>query len=101
MSNVLDFITRHLTDDEWMEDAACKGMTHLFFPTPAERPQTRERREDAAREICESCSVRFVCRDFGRDNHEYGLWGAESEDERHTAGYRLIAPIGVRARQSS
>ena len=34
MSNVLDFITRHLTDDEWMEDAACKGMTHLFFPLP-------------------------------------------------------------------
>ena len=58
MSNVLDFITRHLTDDDWMEDAACKGMTHLFFPTPAERPQTRERREDAAREICQSCQVK-------------------------------------------
>jgi WhiB family redox-sensing transcriptional regulator len=97
---VMDFITRHLTDDEWMDGAACKGMTHLFFPTPAERPQTRERREDAAREICESCNVRLVCRDFARDNHEYGLWGGESEDERHTAGYRLIAPIGVRARQS-
>ena len=24
--------------------------------------------------------------------------GGESEDERHAAGYRLIAPIGVRAR---
>ena len=26
-------------------------------------------------------------------------WGGESEDERHSAGFRLIAPIGVRARQ--
>ena len=29
--------------------------------------------------------------------HEYGFWGGESEEERHAAGYRLIAPIGVRA----
>lgn len=98
--SVLDFITRQLTDDEWMSDAACKGMTHLFFPTPAERPQTRERREEAAREVCATCPVMVTCRDFARDQHEYGLWGGESEDERHGAGYRLIAPIGVRARQS-
>ena len=29
--------------------------------------------------------------------HEYGLWGGESEDERHSAGCRLIAYIGARA----
>ena len=98
--SLVDVIFRELTDDEWMRDASCKGMTHLFFPTPAERPQTRERREDAAREVCAGCSVRVECRDFARDQHEYGFWGGESEDERHAAGYRLIAPIGVRARQS-
>jgi WhiB family redox-sensing transcriptional regulator len=98
--SLVDVIIRQLTDDEWMGDAACKGMTHLFFPTPAERPQTRERREDAAREVCSGCAVRLECRDFARDQHEYGFWGGESEDERHAAGYRLIAPIGVRARQS-
>jgi len=38
------------------------------------------------------------CRDYARDNHEYGFWGGESEDERHGAGYRLIAPIGIRVR---
>jgi WhiB family redox-sensing transcriptional regulator len=42
--------------------------------------------------------VNAICRDFARSQHEYGFWGGESEDERHAAGYRLIAPIGVRAR---
>jgi len=93
--------TRERTDDEWMERAACKGLTHLFFPSPAERPQARERREATAREVCANCSVRPVCREFARDQHEYGFWGGESEDERHAAGFRLIAPIGVRARTAS
>ncbi|WP_051062428.1 WhiB family transcriptional regulator [Ilumatobacter nonamiensis] len=86
--------------DDWMREGACKGLTHLFFPTAAERPQARERREDAAEAICAGCTVRVECMDFARDHHEYGFWGGESEDQRHAAGYRLIAPIGVRARAS-
>jgi WhiB family redox-sensing transcriptional regulator len=89
---------REATDDRWMGDAACKGLTNLFFPAPAERPQARDRREAMARSVCGSCRVNDQCRIYARDNHEYGFWGGESEDERHTAGYRLIAPIGVRAR---
>ncbi|MBA3803222.1 MAG: WhiB family transcriptional regulator [Acidimicrobiia bacterium] len=85
-------------DDDWMDTAACKGLTHLFFPGPAERPQARQRREATARGVCGSCAVQGDCRTFARTHHEYGLWGGESEDERHSAGYRLIAPIGVRAR---
>lgn len=88
------------TDDDWMRQAACKGLTHLFFPSPAERPQARERREATARQVCAACSVRTPCRTFARSQHEYGFWGGESEDERHAAGYRLIAPIGVRARSA-
>ena len=92
--------TRQETDDDWMRDAACKGLTHLFFPSPAERPQARERREAMARQVCRACAVNATCRDFARSQHEYGFWGGESEDERHAAGYRLIAPIGVRARSA-
>ncbi len=92
--------TRERTDDEWMDRAACKGLTHLFFPSPAERPQARERREATALEVCATCAVRVMCRSFARDQHEYGFWGGESEDERHAAGFRLIAPIGVRARSA-
>ena len=88
---------RQQTEDDWMDVGACRGMTHLFFPTTAERPQARERREAMARLVCASCNVQDMCRAFARDNHEYGLWGGESEDERHQAGYRLIAPIGIRA----
>lgn len=80
-----------------MGRAACRGLTHLFFPDSAERPTTRERREAAAREVCSGCPVASTCREFARTNHEYGLWGGESEEERHRAGFRLIAPIGIRA----
>lgn len=90
-----------MTDDTWMRDAACRGLSHLFFPSAAERPQSRERREAMARMVCAECAVRATCRDHARTHHEYGLWGGESEDERHEAGYRLIAPIGVRARPSA
>jgi WhiB family redox-sensing transcriptional regulator len=53
-----------------------------------------------ARAVCAACGVAAACRDFARTNHEYGFWGGESEDERHDAGFRLIAPIGVRARDA-
>lgn len=89
------------SDDHWMRRGACKGLTHLFFPAPAERPQARERREAAARQVCSTCTVQLACQAFAREQHEYGFWGGESEDERHAAGYRLIAPIGVRARNAS
>jgi WhiB family transcriptional regulator, redox-sensing transcriptional regulator len=82
----------------WMKTAACRGLTVLFFPPSAERPQARDRREASARSVCASCSILSECRDYARQNHEYGFWGGESEDERHAAGFRLIAPIGTRAR---
>ncbi len=100
MSAIETSVERMRTDDDWMRDGACKGLTHLFFPPAAERPQARERREAAARQVCATCPVQNSCLDFARRNHEYGYWGGESEDERHAAGYRLIAPIGIRARAS-
>jgi WhiB family redox-sensing transcriptional regulator len=96
--STMEIPIREATAEEWMQDAACKGLSHLFFPAPAERPQARERREAMARLVCRDCSVQQACQDFARSNHEYGFWGGESEDERHAAGYRLIAPIGVRAK---
>ena len=81
-----------------MDAAACKGLTHLFFAASGERPEHRRPREAKAAAVCRSCSVQLHCQTYARRNHEYGFWGGESEDERHAAGYRLIAPIGVRAR---
>jgi len=84
-----------------MRSGACRGLTHLFFPSPAERPQARTQRELAAESVCSTCSVQQQCVEFARGHHEYGYWGGESEDERHEAGYRLIAPIGIRASTAS
>ena len=92
---------RQVTDDRWMNEAACKGLTHLFFPCPAERPQARERREATARRCARAVRSAARVGASPATNHEYGFWGGESEDERHAAGFRLIAPIGVRARDAS
>lgn len=86
--------------DDWMEQAACKGRTTLFFPPKAERPQARARREAKARRLCLACPVLAPCREFARANHEYGFWAGESEEDRHLAGYTVSAPIGVRARNA-
>jgi WhiB family redox-sensing transcriptional regulator len=81
----------------WMDLAACKGQTHLFFPPLAERPQARARREARARRFCDICPVQGVCRQFAREHAEYGLWGGEAEDERTLAGYPVPNPIGGRS----
>lgn len=86
---------------EWMDDAACKGRTPLFFPPKAERPQARERREAKARRLCNACPVIDQCRTYARENHEYGFWAGESEEQRHLLGYTVSAPIGLRATGTS
>ena len=86
-----------LTSSAWMDHGACKGRTQLFFAPKAERPQARARREAQARRLCATCPVRVPCQRYARVNREYGLWGGESEDERHLAGFTVAAPIGVRA----
>lgn len=83
---------------DWQEYAACAGCPELFFGKVAERPQARERREAKARQLCDTCVVRLPCRQFARENREYGYWGGENEAERHLAGFELTAPIGVRVR---
>lgn len=85
---------------DWRDHAVCKGRLELFFAKKAERPQARARREARARRLCTICPVQRQCRDFARENREYGYWGGESEEERHLAGYTLTAPIGIRARNS-
>ena len=97
MSTADFFVKRLETNDKWMNDAACRGLSDVFFPSPAERPQARERRESMAREVCNSCEVLIACKEFARNHHEYGFWGGESEVQRHLAGFHLIAPIGIRA----
>lgn len=101
MAAVETYSRREFAVEKWMNDGACRGLTSIFFPPAAERPQARVHREAMARRVCLECSVLETCRTFARENHEYGFWGGESEEERHAAGFHLIAPIGVRTRVAS
>jgi WhiB family transcriptional regulator, redox-sensing transcriptional regulator len=82
----------------WTSDAACTGQTDLFFAPAGERPEARVVREGQARAICRSCPVLLECRDWARENREYGFWGGESEEERAAAGFRVDMPVGRVAR---
>lgn len=84
---------------EWFELAICRGKLDLFFPKVAERPEARVRREAKAATICRQCPVSTECREYGRNNHEYGFWGGENEMERHDAGFDLPAVIGIQNRK--
>lgn len=82
----------------WTADAACAGRTDYFFAPAGERPEARIVRENEARSICAGCPVLRECRDWARENREYGFWGGESEEDRAAAGYRVDMPVGRVAR---
>lgn len=72
----------------WTQEALCKGMTHIFFPAKdSERPQARMRREQKAKLVCSKCPVLVSCRDYARQNPQFGIWGGETEEERLLRGY--------------
>ena len=86
-----------LADRAWMADARCRGRSHLFFEPFREAPPQRLVREASAKAICATCPVMLECRAAGRRNHESGIWGGETEEDRVLAGYpiRTVARRGV------
>jgi WhiB family transcriptional regulator, redox-sensing transcriptional regulator len=82
----------------WTTEAACAGQTRLFFAPAGERPEARAVRESQARSVCAKCPALLECRDWARDNREYGFWGGESEEDRAAAGFRVDMPVGRVAR---
>ena len=73
------------SQQDWTEQAACFGMTELFFPPAGEREAARLVREAKARRVCASCPVVAPCRAYARFHHEFGFWGGENEEERFAA----------------
>ncbi len=82
----------------WTNEAACQGQTRLFFAPAGERPEARAVREVQARSVCAVCPALLECREWARENREYGFWGGESEEERAAAGFRVDMPVGRVAR---
>jgi WhiB family redox-sensing transcriptional regulator len=57
---------------DWIKKAACRGMdTDLFFPERGE--STRE-----AKAVCETCTVRQECGEYGF-MEKIGIWGGTTE----------------------
>ncbi|MFF5858218.1 WhiB family transcriptional regulator [Streptomyces sp. NPDC012751] len=73
-----------LSDWEWQERGACRGMSSaVFFSPPGERGHRRRRREERARLICGRCEVIEECAAMALDyNERYGVWGGMSAGER-------------------
>lgn len=66
----------------------CTAKPHLFHPTDGRTDtQTAADRTAAAIDACLNCPHMLPCRDWARTHGEYGIWGAETDDERTRAGY--------------
>jgi hypothetical protein len=68
-----------MDDYTWMNRAACKGQTDLYFPESGTM--------DKARKICADCPVQFECEEYGRIGVNLpmgtnrGLWGGKTAQE--------------------
>ncbi|POX64382.1 transcription factor WhiB [Streptomyces sp. Ru62] len=73
-----------LSNWEWQERAACRGMnSSVFFSPPGEKGRDRRQREERARRICNRCEVIEACAAMALDYKErYGVWGGISAGER-------------------
>ena len=78
-----------IDDRAWTEFACCRGRLDLFFEPFREQAPQREVREEAARQLCAQCPVQRPCRESGRRNHESGIWGGETEEDRVRAGFPI------------
>ncbi|ALX04301.1 WhiB family transcriptional regulator [Aeromicrobium erythreum] len=69
---------------EWQHQGACANIDPAqFFSPDAERGVQKERREEAAKVICQDCPVIIRCRDHALSVQEpYGVWGGLSESDR-------------------
>ena len=69
---------------EWQYKGACMGVdSSVFFSPEAERGAKRERREQAAKQLCFTCPVIKQCRDHALAVREpYGVWGGMTAGER-------------------
>lgn len=73
------------SQQDWMADAACHGLTEVFFGPIREREAARLRREAVARRVCATCPVLAECRTYARRVGEVGFWGGENDEERAAA----------------
>ena len=75
----------------WRLEAAClEYPAVLFFGLDDnETPVERRAREEEAKKVCLTCSVRTECLDYALSTREaYGIWGGLTEVERRSRLHR-------------
>jgi Transcription factor WhiB len=68
----------------WLDDAPCRGLTHLYYPSIANTGRRGNKTNDPyakARLICNTCPHTELCLQAA-DKH--GMWGGQTPDQRHT-----------------
>lgn len=86
---------------DWRTLGACATEDpETFFHPEGERGLVRQRRVEAAKEICGRCPFAAKCLDYAiTTGQEYGVWGGVGEDERillirrHRQGRRGVTTI--------
>ena len=76
-------------EEAWQVRAACRGpQAVVFFPPPHfERKSEKFKREEQAKAICTTCSVRQPCLEYAlRIREPHGIWGGLNEAERRSLG---------------
>ncbi len=76
-------------EETWQVRAACRGpQAVVFFPPPHfERKSEKFKREEQAKAICTTCSVRQPCLEYAlRIREPHGIWGGLNEAERRSLG---------------
>lgn len=68
---------------DWHEQAACSGEgTDLFFAPDGETPTEKDKREELAKDICNTCPMRIFCRDDALYRKDLeGIRGGLTPDE--------------------
>jgi WhiB family transcriptional regulator, redox-sensing transcriptional regulator len=69
----------------WLDDAPCRGLTHLFYPSVANTGRRGNKNIDPyarARLVCQSCPYQQPCLAVADD---HGMWGGQDPDQRHKA----------------
>ena len=81
----------------WRDLAACRGSEpEFFFPVGTTGPAVDQ--IDAAKSICNACSVQEECLQYALEsNQEAGVWGGYQEDDRRRLRKRWLAEWRRRA----
>jgi WhiB family redox-sensing transcriptional regulator len=65
----------------WIEEAACKGQTELFYPRQGDNSSFAK-----AAQICSTCPVLIECDEYAMTNYErFGIWAGMNEKKRRVA----------------